>query len=174
MSDNLTIRKAEQSEYKRIGEIMVDVYSALEGFPKQSDQPQYYEMLANIGEITNKAHTELIVAVDKNEQVAGAVVYFTDMSSYGSGGTATGEKNAAGFRLLAVDPAFQGRGVGRLLSQYCIDRTRELQIPRLLIHSTVSMKIAWGLYERLGFKRYEYLDFMQGELEVFGYQLVIN
>ena len=110
---------------------------------------------------------------DKGE-VVGAVVDFTDMSSYGSGGTATSEKNAAGFRLLAIDPAFQGRGVGRLLSQFCIDRTKELNIPRLLIHSTESMKIAWGLYERLGFQRYENLDFMQGNLEVFGFQMQLG
>ncbi len=174
MKSELHIRNAKENEFQRIGKIMIEVYSALDGFPKQSDQPQYYDMLANIGEITRKPHTELIVAVNDKGEVVGAVVYFTDMSSYGSGGTATSEKNAAGFRLLAIDPAFQGRGVGRLLSQFCIDRTKELNIPRLLIHSTESMKIAWGLYERLGFQRYENLDFMQGNLEVFGFQMQLG
>jgi hypothetical protein len=33
------------------------------------------------------------------------------------------------------------------------------------------MWIAWGLYERLGFERSEDLDFMQGELPVYGFRL---
>ena len=41
----------------------------------------------------------------------------------------------------------------------------------MYIHSTESMKIAWGMYERLGFSRYEEIDFNQGELEVFGFKL---
>jgi sugar lactone lactonase YvrE len=45
-----------------------------------------------------------LVAVSSDNKIAGGVVYFSDMQYYGSGGTATKEHNAAGFRLLAVDP----------------------------------------------------------------------
>ncbi len=33
------------------------------------------------------------------------------------------------------------------------------------------MQVAWAIYENLGFKRSEDLDFMQGELLVFGFRL---
>ncbi|WP_245858889.1 hypothetical protein [Salinimicrobium sediminis] len=92
------IRNAKPQEHAVLGKIMVNVYSSLEGFPRQEDQPDYYKMLANIGELTKNPHTEIFVAVDPKGKVMGGVVYFSDMKYYGSGGTATKELHAAGFR----------------------------------------------------------------------------
>ena len=150
---------------------MVQVYSQLEGFPKATEQPAYYNMLLNIGEFTTKPGTELLVAEDARNAVVGGVVYFADMLHYGSGGTATQEKNAAGFRLLAVDPARQGMGIGKLLIKECIRKARSKHLAQVIIHSTKAMQTAWGMYERMGFERSEDLDFLQGELPVFGFRL---
>lgn len=150
---------------------MVEVYSQLEGFPGPLDQPNYYKMLANIGAFTKKPKTELLVAVSQEGIVVGGVVYFADMQYYGSGGTATLEKNASGFRLLAVDLNRRGHGIGKLLSAECIKKTAKDDNSQLIIHSTESMQIAWKMYENMGFKRSEALDFMQEELPVFGFRL---
>lgn len=168
-----TVRNAKASEFSEIGKLMVQVYSQLEGFPKESDQPEYYKMLANIGELTKKAATELLVAASPEGKIVGGVVYFSDMQYYGSGGKATQEKNASGFRLLAVDPSMRGQGIGKLLTRECIKKAKSLNHGQVIIHSTKFMQIAWKMYEKLGFKRSEDLDFMQGELPVFGFRLVL-
>ena len=49
-----SVRNAKPHEFPEIGKLMVQVYSQLEGFPKESEQPDYYKMLANVGELTNK------------------------------------------------------------------------------------------------------------------------
>lgn len=81
--------------------------------------------------------------------------------------------NASGFRLLAVDPEERGKGIAKLLIKECIYRAKKLNQDQLFIHSTESMKIARGMYERLGFFRYPEIDFIQGELPVYGYKLSI-
>lgn len=167
----IEIRDARPEEHPVLGQIMVDVYSSLEGFPRQEDQPDYYKMLANIGELTKKPDTFIFVAVNEESKVLGGVVYFSDMKYYGSGGTATGELNAAGFRLLAVDKAFRGKKIGRMLTQKCIDRAKEDGKAQLIIHSTKAMQTAWKMYERMGFERSQDLDFMQGKLPVFGFRM---
>ena len=169
-----TIRNAHPHEFQAIGKLMVQVYSQLEGFPKESEQPNYYKMLANVGELTQKPHTEILVAVSPEDSIAGAVVYFGDMRYYGSGGTATQEKNSAGFRLLAVSPASRGLGIGKLLTNACIQKTKDKHRNQLIIHTTKAMQTAWKMYEDLGFKRSEELDFMQGELPVFGFRLDVG
>lgn len=166
-----TVRNATPGEFEEIGKLMVRVYSQLDGFPGPDEQPLYYQMLARIGEQTEKPGAELLVAVSPEERIAGAVVYFNDMQYYGSGGTATKEKNAAGFRLLAVDPSARGKGIGKLLTIECIRKTRHYKIPQLIIHTTKAMQTAWAMYEKIGFKRSEDLDFLQGELPVFGFRL---
>lgn len=168
-----TIRNAKPNEFAEIGNLMVKVYSQLEGFPKESEQPKYYEMLANIGALTEKPETELLIAISSDNKIAGGVVYFGDMKYYGSGGTATREKNAAGFRLLAVDNTIRGEGIGKLLTNECIRKTKNKRINQVIIHTTKAMQTAWGMYEKIGFKRSEDLDFMQGELPVFGFRLFL-
>ena len=174
IANEYIIRNAKPAEFEEIGKLMVSVYSQLEGFPKQDEQPAYYKMLADIGGLTMKPGTELLVAVSDDGKIGGAVVYFSDMQYYGSGGTATKEKNAAGFRLLAVGDAVRGKGVGKLLTNECIRKAKDKKLSQVIIHSTKAMQTAWKMYEGIGFKRSEDLDFLQGELPVFGFRLLLT
>jgi GNAT superfamily N-acetyltransferase len=171
--ERYSVRNASPDEFKEIGQLMVQVYSQLEGFPKESGQAQYYKMLANVGELTNKPAVELLVAVNSSDAIAGAVVYFGDMKYYGSGGTATREKNGAGFRLLAVSETVRGQGIGKLLTNDCIRRARDKKFGQIIIHTTKAMQPAWKMYESMGFKRSEDLDFVQRDLPVFGFRLLL-
>jgi GNAT superfamily N-acetyltransferase len=81
------------------------------------------------------------------------------------------EQNAAGFRLLFVDPLARGQGIGKLLTNECIRKAKDKKLSQVIIHTTMAMQTAWKMYENLGFKRSEDLDFMQGELPVFGFRL---
>jgi GNAT superfamily N-acetyltransferase len=166
-----TIRNADSSEFEEIGRLMVTVYSQLDGFPKETEQPDYFRALANVGVFTRKPDTALLVAVSEENKIAGALVYFDNMIDYGSGGTATKEKNASGFRLLAVDPSCRGRGVGRILAEECVRRARQKNHQQLIIHTTMAMRIAWRMYENMGFKRSADLDFKQGDFPVYGFRL---
>ena len=166
------IRNAQPDEYTEIGQLLVTVYSQLSGFPKPHEQPNYYDMLTNIGIQTTKPNTALLVAVSNTGQICGSVVYFSDMKQYGSGGTATLETNASGFRLLAVDPNSRGQGIGKLLSEKCINLATDSGKSQIIIYSTKAMQIAWKMYEKLGFKQSADLDFSQGDLPVYGFRLI--
>lgn len=170
----LGVRIAYPDEFLEIGSLMTRVYSQLDGFPKESDQPAYYQMLANIGDLTKNPETELLVAVSAEAEIQGAVVYFGNMSFYGSGGSATKETDASGFRLLAVDLAARGQGIGKLLTLECIAKARSKGHSQVIIHTTQAMQTAWKMYEKLGFRRSKDLDFMQEGLPVFGFRLLLD
>jgi GNAT superfamily N-acetyltransferase len=167
----MLIRNAHASEFDELGKLMVEAYSQLDGFPKPHEQPKYYNMLANIGEFASIPKTELLVAISPEGKITGGVVYFGDMQYYGSGGTATQEKNAAGFRLLAVSSHSRGKGIGKLLATECIRKASTQGLKQLIIHTTQAMQPAWKMYEQMGFSRSTDLDFMQGELAVYGFRL---
>ena len=170
-NENIKIRNAQPDEFENIGQLMVTVYANLEGFPKPNEQPKYYALLANVGDFTTNPDTEIIVAINEANQLLGAVVNFSDMQYYGSGGIATQEKNSGGFRLLAVASQARGKGVGKLLTLACIKRAKERKLEQIIIHTTKAMLPAWKMYEKLGFVRAKELDFMQGDLQVFGFRL---
>jgi GNAT superfamily N-acetyltransferase len=168
-----SVRNAASEQFSEIGQLMVKVYGQLEGFPKEEEQPEYYKMLANVGSLTTKPGTELLVATSGEGKIAGAVVYFGDMKYYGSGGKAT-QEGGSGFRLLAVDPEERGKGIGKLLTAECIRKAKQSNARQLIIHTTMAMQNAWKMYEQLGFKRSQDLDFMQGQLSVFGFRLMLH
>ena len=174
MTAPFAIRDLRPGEAGALGRILVEVYSGLEGFPSPVEQPAYYEMLADIGRFTARRETRVLVAVTPEGEVAGGVVCFGDMAEYGSGGTATALQEATGIRLLGVHPRFRSLGVGRALTQACIDLARARGHREVVLHTTQAMQVAWGLYERLGFRRSEDLDFLQQELPVFGFRLPLE
>ncbi len=54
-------------------------------------------------------------------------------------------------RMVGVDPAFQGQGIARKLTQLCIDHARETNQKTLALHTSEFMNAARHIYESLGF-----------------------
>jgi ribosomal protein S18 acetylase RimI-like enzyme len=171
MDTPFTIRDLRRDEHVALGELMVRVYASLDGFPAPHEQPRYYELLANIGQFTERPGARVLVAVTPQEELAGGVVYFGDMAQYGSGGIATNVKDASGIRLLAVDPRFRGSGTGKALTAECIRLARDAGHSQVILHTTAAMQTAWKMYERIGFVRAEELDFLQEGFPVYGFRL---
>ncbi|HJV22768.1 MAG TPA: GNAT family N-acetyltransferase [Holophagaceae bacterium] len=171
MTTSLQIQDLRAEEAPALGRLMVDVYSHLEGFPTPEEQPAYYELLANIATFAERPGARVLAAHGSGGELVGGVVYFGDMAQYGSGGTATQERNASGIRLLGIDPRFRGLGAGRALTEACIRLAREAGHAQVILHTTQAMRTAWGLYERMGFTRSEDLDFLQQGFPVFGFRL---
>ncbi len=174
MTGSLEIREIRPVEFGPLGQLMIEVYSKLGGFPKQSEQPAYYQMLANIGKFNQQKDTKVLVAIGAEGKLVGGIVYFADMARYGSGGTATSEKNASGIRLLGVDPDSRGAGVGKALTNACIQLAIDKGHSQVVLHTTQAMQVAWRLYLKLGFERSLDLDFIQDKLPVFGFRLRLD
>ena len=170
MNSNITIREVQKSEYNQLGQLMIDVYSRLDGFPSQKEQPNYYEKLANIGVLNEQRDTKVLIAISSDTKILGGVVFFSDMAMYGSGGTATSEKDASGIRLLGIDPQFRNSGVGKALTHACIQMAKEAGHSQVILHTTQAMQVAWKMYQKIGFIRSTDLDFMQENLQVFGFR----
>ncbi len=169
--ESFLIREAREEEFEETGKLLAEVYSRLKGFPQPADFPEYYELLRHIGRLTAKPKTSLLIAVNTQGEVLGAVVYFGDMSYYGSKGIATQESNAAGIRFLAVTPKASRAGIGKALTLACIESAKKSGLGQVILHTTHLMVTAWQLYEKMGFRRSDELDFDQGDLKVHGFRL---
>ena len=74
-------------------------------------------------------------------------------------------------RFLGVDPESRGAGVGKALTNACLQLARDRGHPQVILHTTQVMRVAWNLYQKMGFERSADLDFVQEELPVFGFRL---
>lgn len=136
------IRQATPGEYDAIADLTVEVYASLEG----GLHPEYARILRHTAERAETA--EVLVAVE-GTALLGSLTYVAEPGPQGS--IATG--NEAEFRTLVVSPAVQGRGVGRGLVRWSIDRARSDGRDRLVLSTMPWMRVAHGLYESMGFVR---------------------
>lgn len=137
-----TIRQIRPSDYDRAGEIAVEAYRRIE------TNLDYVDEIRNAGE--RAAVVPVLVAVDGDGSLLGTVTYIPGPGTPLSERERDGE---AGFRVLAVAPEAQGRGVGRALAEACIARARAEGRRGVAILTRPSMAAAHRLYESLGFVR---------------------
>lgn len=159
------VREARPEEYDRVGRITVAAYAALDG-PHVGDG--YYAMLRDAA--TRAQGAVLLVAVESGS-VLGSVTYAPGPGPYAE----FEDPTAAGIRMLAVDPAGQGRGAGAALVRACIERAQADGRSRILLHSTPWMTTAHRIYERAGFRRAAELDLLPApEVPLMGFVLELG
>ena len=69
-------------------------------------------------------------------------------------------------RLLVVDPAARGQGVGRTLMDECVRRARAGGAEALGLHTSESMRAAIAMYREMGFVRDPTYDFHPPGMEL--------
>ena len=139
----MKIRLVNPSESDELGDITVRAYRALYG--EESLGP--YEV--ELRDVEGRRHeSEVYVAVDDRGRLVGGVTFVPSPESKMS---EFDEPDAAGIRMLAVDPAFQAQGAGRALVETCIERARVSRRSKIILHSTPQMTVAHSLYGKLGF-----------------------
>ena len=89
------------------------------------------------------------MARDADGSIVGAVALVLS----GDFGEVLVSDEESAFRMLVVDPAARGRGVGELLVRACLERARAAGKRRMVLSTDVRMAAAHRLYERLGFTR---------------------
>jgi ribosomal protein S18 acetylase RimI-like enzyme len=142
-SASVRVRAVLPAEYERVGELTVAAYGAL---PVDHLWDDYDVEIRAVAERLESA--EVLVAV-LDDVVVGAVTY---VSAADSRWREWSEPDEAQIRLLAVDTTVQGRGIGEVLVNACIDRAREQAMP-IVLHTTNHMPVAQRLYARMGFTR---------------------
>jgi GNAT superfamily N-acetyltransferase len=161
MSDlDISLAQADSFEAARaILEVAYMEYAT--AFPPENWAPYLEDILDLEG---RSAESELLVA-ERDGEVLGCVSYFPPGSKAEYPTDATSEhwpEDWGAFRLLAVHPEARGAGVGRTLTDACIERARAAGAPALGLHTTAPMAVARAMYERMGFERAPRYDFRPG------------
>ncbi|GIH11241.1 N-acetyltransferase [Rhizocola hellebori] len=145
----MIVRPATPADFDPIAELTVAAYRGDgQTWPGHAYEPTLRDVAARA------VAGDLLVCADESGSVLGAVLFAVPGSEF-SELAVDGE---AEFRMLAVAPSAQGKGVGRKLAQACLDRARELGCKAVVICVRDFSKDAQRLYDRMGFVREPRLD----------------
>lgn len=118
--------------------------SAFEQYKNQySDWQTFSNKISNMSSLAE--HAELIVAtIDDN--IIGAVAYVPPGKPKGFF-----PLEWPVIRMLVVNPDYRGIGIGKSLTEECINRAKRDVSPLIALHTSPIMEIALSMYLRMGF-----------------------
>jgi ribosomal protein S18 acetylase RimI-like enzyme len=139
------LRRARPEDYGAIGAVTLEAYQ-----PQLNESSSSYaEHLANAEARDHQAELWVAVGPDDRE-VLGTVTVCREGSPWREVALA----DEGEFRMLAVSPQAQGRGVGEALVRHVLDRFREEGATAVVLSTNAyGTAPAHRLYQRLGFAR---------------------
>ncbi len=140
----MIVRQARPSEFDEVGQLTFQAYLA-DGMVRHADS--YSAELLDAARRAREA--ELLVAVDPGGALLGTVTVCLPGSPLGE----VSQPGELEFRMLAVSPDAQRRGVGEALVSTVLQRADDLGAHRVVLCSAEHMSTAHRLYARLGFIR---------------------
>jgi predicted N-acetyltransferase YhbS len=170
----VSIRLARDADIEPARAVLKAAYAQYEAsFPSEN----WTRYLADILDLEGRAAESELLVAERDGQIVGCVSYFPPGSKASYPSDAFSERwpdDWGAFRLLAVDPEAGRSGIGRRLTEECIERARALGAPALGLHTTALMSVARAMYERMGFERAPAYDFQPAPtVRVEAYRLLL-
>lgn len=162
----MEIRDVGPEEYEGAGQVTALAYAE---FAPPGDEG-WREYLDTISDVAGRVdRTVVLVAVD-GDRVMGSATIELD-AVIGDDDEAL-PPHVASLRMLGVDPATRGRGIGRTLVEAVIDRCRAAGKRELILRTTPMMTVAAAMYRSMGFVRDPGLDMpVSDDLVLRGFRL---
>lgn len=169
---NLKLRDARVEELDAVLRVTLSAYQQYAATMGEEHWHGYRQNI--VSTIRSDRQAQRIVA-EQDGVIVGGVVLYQEGTTYETIDGADIRRERPEMRLLAVDPAARGRGIGRALVEECIRRSRRVGAHSLALHTTVMMAAAVRLYERMGFRRAPEMDFHPAPgVVVMGYVLSLR
>src|ERR1700738_3303059 len=139
---DIKITDYESSDAEDVNRIAVSAFGQFRDI--YQDWPA---MLAGLSKTSALSATGEVIIAEYQNRFAGAVAYFGPNSQKAP----FFDQRWPVIRMLVVDPAFRGKGLGRPWSTECIARAKRDGSPIIALHTSPIMTIALPMYLRMGF-----------------------
>jgi ribosomal protein S18 acetylase RimI-like enzyme len=145
---HLTYRRANASDTPHIVRLTLRAYHDYEAVLAPADWAKMQTNLANERLYVELMAKAIAFVCEKDNQLAG-VIFLVPKGNP----TTIFPADWSYIRLLGVDPTYRGLGIGRALTQLCVQHAQATNEIGVALHTSEFMTSARKMYEALGFKR---------------------
>jgi ribosomal protein S18 acetylase RimI-like enzyme len=138
-----TIRPFSPADAEAVNAVALAAFAQYEGVYSDWDS-----LTRSVGAMAGLADQAEIVVAEESGTIVGAVAYVPPGASPRADFF---EPTWAIVRMLVVDPSARGRGLGRRLTEACLERARRDGAATLALHTSPAMEAALALYLKMGF-----------------------
>jgi GNAT superfamily N-acetyltransferase len=136
------IRDYEEADAENLNRIAVSAFSQF-----RSHYQDWPAMQTGLSKTSALSATGDVIVAEFEDRLAGAVAYFGPNVAK----AAFFDQGWPIIRMLIVDPAFRGKGLGHALTLECIARAERDRSPIIALHTSPIMSVALPMYLKMGF-----------------------
>jgi GNAT superfamily N-acetyltransferase len=145
----IDIGPVRPAEYAEAGAVTARAYE--EFVPSDDESTGWIAYLERLADVAGRAERVPVLVARLDGAIAGTVTLETSVRINPESPQGPLAADEAHLRMLAVDPRFRGRGIGRALVLACIDEARRAGKRRITLDTTEDMRVALRMYAQLGF-----------------------
>lgn len=154
METTLTYRKANFSDFKQLKSLGIESYSEFSKVltPQNWSRMDYF--LKNDNLLTTLIEQSTVFVCENKSGIVG-MIYLV------SSGNPTDlfQENWSYIRFLGVQTKFRGNGIGKKLTELCIQHAKQNNERHIALHTSEFMNSARTIYEKKGFRKTKEIEF---------------
>ncbi len=158
VNHHLMYRQANASDAPNIVRLTVSAYHDYKAVLAPADWTRMQTNLANENLYVELLEKAAVFVCEIDSQLAG-VIFLVPKGNP----TTIFPANWSYIRLLGVDPKYRGLGIGRKLTQLCVQHAQATNEIGVALHTSEFMNAARKMYEELGFQQEKELAPMYGK-----------
>ncbi|MEA2818050.1 MAG: hypothetical protein QOJ86_54 [Bradyrhizobium sp.] len=140
---NITLRDFRNADAMQVNRVALAAFGEF-----RSQYTDWSAMASGIAKMSALADSGEIIVAERDEGIIGAVAYIPPdcpKAPYF-------DRSWPIIRMLVVDPTCRGHGVGRALTEQCVERARRDGSHVIALHTSPIMTVALPMYIRMGFR----------------------
>jgi len=141
---DIRIRDYQSSDADNLNRLAIAAFSQF-----RDHYQDWPAMLAGLSNTSALGTSGEVIIAELQQTFAGSVAYFGPSRPKAP----FFDQSWPIIRMLVVDPAFRGKGIGHALTNECIARAKRDGSPLIALHTSPIMTVALPMYLKMGFAK---------------------
>ncbi|MBK9727035.1 MAG: GNAT family N-acetyltransferase [Saprospiraceae bacterium] len=148
MNTKYTFRKGNIADLEQIKSITWMAYSQFKNIFSEENFQGWNEILNKDETYLNLFETAVCFVCEKENKIIGSAFLVPHGNPF-----KWFEADWSYIRLVAVHTEYEGNGIGKKLTQMCIDKAKEMDEKIIALHTSEFQNAARHIYESMGFEK---------------------
>lgn len=145
----MVIRPFKPEDSTQLNQVAVEAFSQFE-----HHYSDWQSLITAVSKMANLADSANLFVAEDNGKIVGGVALVPPNDNPNS----HFDKTWAAIRMLVVSPEARGKGIGKALTQACIESAKQSNVKTIGLHTSPIMEIALAMYQRMGFEKFKEID----------------
>lgn len=151
----LKYRKASLSDFDKLKALGIESYSEFSKILTNANWNKMNSFLESDANLTKLINQSTVFVCEKDSDIIG-MIYLVPRGNP----TELFQESWSYIRFLGVNTKFRGNGIGKKLTDLCLEHAKEANEKYIALHTSEFMNPARAIYEKRGFKKTKEIEYL--------------